>query len=241
MLTDNQVFNMNKVKRRFAFKFVVLLMTVSFLLCGCATKIPKEALQLTPESLKNRQLQTRRFDTDEKTLLSASAAVLQDLGFNIDESETDLGVIVCSKQRDATSGGQIAGAIFLAILTGVVTPIDKEQFIRVSLVTHPIEFEVADALEVKDAVEVADSPEVKGVAEALDTAELKDDSIDNQLNPDDVTNELKYQTAVRVTFQRIVTNTQNQVTRRECIIDAKIYQEFFDKLSQSLFLEAHEI
>ena len=130
-------------------------------------------------------------------MLSASAAVLQDLGFTIDESETDLGVIACSKLRDATNAGQIAGAIVIALLTGAVTPTDKEQLIRASIITYPITINETD--------------------------------------------KSKCRTAVRVTFQRIVTNTQNQVTRRECIIEPEIYQEFFEKLSQSVFLEAHEI
>jgi len=98
------------------------------LLVGCQETIPKEALQLTQESLEQRQLQTRRFDTsDEDSLLSASVGVLQDLGFNLDESETRLGVIVASKDRDATEAGQVAGAIFIAILFGVSVPTDEVQ------------------------------------------------------------------------------------------------------------------
>ena len=176
---------------------VVSLVAVSFLFVACAQKIPKEALQLSHESLKDRQIQSRRFVADEKTVLSASAAVLQDLGYTIDESETDLGVIVCSKTRDATSAGQIVGSVLVALLTGVASPVDKEQLIRASLITNPV------------------------------YVDEEDDS--------------NCRTTVRVTFQRIVTNTQGQVTRRECINEAEIYQEFFDKLSQSLFLEAHEI
>ena len=176
---------------------ICISLSLLILFSSCVQKIPKEALQLSTESLQNRQMQTRRFDTDEKTLLASSAAVLQDLGFTIDESETDLGVIACSKTRDATSAGQIAGAVIVAIFTGSVTPVDKEQLIRASLVTHPIKI--------------------------------------------DKTEKSKCSTALRVTFQRIVTNTQNKITRRECIIEAEIYQEFFEKLSQSVFLEAHEI
>jgi len=178
-------------------RFIAGVVLILFIACACAPRIPKEALQLSKESLKNRQLQTRVFDTDEETLLSASAALLQDLGFNINESETRLGVIVCSKKRSAKSAGQIVGAIFLALLTGVATPVDKEQLIRASLVTKPIHIDENDRS--------------------------------------------KCRTAVRITFQRIVINTQGQVTRRECINDPKIYKEFFDKLSQSLFLEANEI
>ena len=51
------------------------------LLCGCvAAKKPEEFFQLSAESPKHRAAQTRFFETsDENELLSASAAVLQDL------------------------------------------------------------------------------------------------------------------------------------------------------------------
>jgi hypothetical protein len=43
---------------------------------------------------------------------------------------------------------------------------------------------------------------------------------------------------VRATFQRVVWNTRGQITRREALNDPEIYQEFFEKLSTSLVLEA---
>ena len=148
---------------------------------------------LDSESLKQRQLQTRVFQTDnEAKVLVACSALLQDLGFNIDESESKLGVIVGSKDRSAVSTGQVIGSIFVALLTGVPMPVDKNQKMRACVVTKP-------------------------------------------------TGEEKKATAVRVTFQRIVWNTQGQITKRECLTDPKIYQEFFEKLSKSLFLEAHEV
>ena len=160
---------------------------------GCQQKIPKEALQLTHESLAQRQAQTRRYDTsDENMLLSASAAVLQDLGFNLDESETKLGLVVASKDRDATEAGQVIAAIFIAALFGAPVPIDRRQKIRASLVTKPF-------------------------------------------------GETGDQMSVRITFQRIVWNDQGQVSKTEALTEPEIYQEFFSKLSKSVFLEAHKI
>lgn len=161
---------------------------------GCQqVTVPKEALQLSQVSIQKRQLQTRYFDTrDEERILSASASVLQDLGFNIDEAETDLGVIVGSKDRDATETGQVVGAVFLALMLGVSVAIDDEQKIRVSLVSSPRENNAG-------------------------------------------------QIAVRVTFQRVVWNTRGQVSQTESLDAPELYQEFFDKLSQSVFLEAQEI
>lgn len=173
--------------------FALVLVAFMLLSSGCAPAVPREALTLSPQTIELRQLQTRYFDTkDEKMILSSCNAVLQDLGFNLDESETDLGVMVASKQRDATDVGQIVGSIFMALLTGVATPVDDEQTIRVCLVTCPC-------------------------------------------------GEKNDRMSVRVTFQRIIINTQGQVSRREGVVKPEIYQEFFNKLSQSVFLEAHEV
>jgi hypothetical protein len=171
-------------------KFLCLLISCSLLLVGCAQQIPKEALQLKEDSMQLRQLQTRSFETtNEKNLLISSASVLQDLGFTIDESKTSLGVIVGSKDRDATEAGQVAGAVMMAVLFGVSTPIDDKQKIRASLVTRPV----------------------------------------------------GGKTNLRVTFQRLVWNTHGQVSRSESIEDPKIYQEFYEKLSKAVFLEANQI
>lgn len=45
---------------------------------------------------------------------------------------------------------------------------------------------------------------------------------------------------VRVTFQRIVRRTDNSVYM-ETLKDTKLYEEFFDKVSKSVFLEAQKI
>lgn len=181
------------MRRRFTARFLFVVLGIALLGQGCEATIPKEALQLSPESLEKRQLQTRRFDTwDEAKILSACAQVLQDLGFNLDESESKLGVVVASKDRDAREAGQIAAAVVIAILLGAPMPVDSTQKIRASLVTKPV-------------------------------------------------GENEESMAVRVTFQRIVWNNQNQVSKLETLDDPKLYQEFFERLSKAVFLEAHEI
>jgi predicted NUDIX family NTP pyrophosphohydrolase len=75
-----------------------------------------------------RQLQTRIFETsDESKILSASASLLQDLGYTLDKSETKVGLIVASK-----------GAVVMTALFGVsACTYDEKQKIRASVVTHP--------------------------------------------------------------------------------------------------------
>jgi len=100
--------------------------------------VPSDAFLLGPESLSERRLQTRRFETkDEQRLLQASLAVLQDLGFNVDESESQLGVIVASKTRDASDAMDRIGSIVVGILIDDHVSYDTTQKIRASLVTRP--------------------------------------------------------------------------------------------------------
>ena len=170
---------------------LIVIGLAALMVAGCEASIPKEALQLTPDSLARRQVQTRVFETtNEAELLAASAHLLQDLGFNLDESEVELGVVVASKDRDATEAGQVAASLLLALL-GVAMPWDDEQKIRASIITR----------------------------------ELKE----------------RNGYAVRLTMQRIVWNTQNQISKTEPLDDPEMYQEFFAKLSKAVFLEAQEL
>jgi len=115
-----------------------LSLVLAGILAGCAS-IPQDMLQLSPESLEERQLQTRRFETqDEAKLLSASAALLQDLGFTITKSVTSLGVITASKDRSAVEAGQVVLAFLLSILAQQSVPYDETQKMRVSVVTQPL-------------------------------------------------------------------------------------------------------
>lgn len=121
------------------YTYYCALIFSAFVLGSCQTTIPPEALQLSEVTLEDRQLQSRRFKTnDEKKIISAVAAVLQDLGFNLDESETKLGVVVASKDRDAVEAGQVAGAFVVAVLFGAnAATYDHKQKMRASVITSP--------------------------------------------------------------------------------------------------------
>jgi hypothetical protein len=196
---------------------VIASICVISILSGCATTIPPEALQMQPDTLANRQIQSRKFDIkSERELLSASASVLQDMGFNLDESQTSLGVIVASKSRDAKDGGQIAGAVLMGILFGAAAvSYDKDQKIRASLVTKPA---------------VTNNP----IKVELTTNAGKTIKFDQQV-------EASSGYVVRVTFQRLVWNQKGIMTKVEGINDPAIYTEFYEKLSKSVFLQAQNV
>ncbi|MBT8331095.1 MAG: hypothetical protein KJP06_02085 [Deltaproteobacteria bacterium] len=175
-------------KNHMASSIIFILMIL--MLLACQKGVPREVLMFTPESLVDRQLQTRVFETDnEGKLLEASASVLQDLGFTIDESEVGCGVIVCSKDRNVTEFYDVGLSIIAAVFF-----IDYEyatrQKVLASLVTRPLEGR---------------------------------------------------KIAVRITFQHLVWDTERKLIKNERINEPEIYQEFFSKLSKSIFLTGHEI
>ena len=111
-------------------------------MAGCVAHTqPEELFQLNPESAANRAMQTRMFETkDEAELLSASAAVLQDLGFQVEESVREAGFLRAAKERSAREYGQYISRFFVLVLSmgKVLTPVDLHQKISVSLVARPL-------------------------------------------------------------------------------------------------------
>jgi len=115
-----------------------LCVTAGLALTSCSSRVPREVLTLRAASLELRQRSSRVFDTaDEPRVLSACAGLLQDLGFVIDNSEPELGLILASKDRTAREGGQVAGKVLYALLFRRDLPIDHHQKFRASIVTHP--------------------------------------------------------------------------------------------------------
>ena len=136
------------------------------LLAECAPTAEQQAAAFhqTPETLQARSLQSRRFDTTDKNLmLQASIGALQDLGFTIDETQAEHGVIVASK----FGGGLIRAQV-----------------------------------------------EIQTVSSGL---------------------------MVRAIFQHIIPLPGAMLPKGETLTEPDLYRGFFEKLSQSAFLTAHQI
>jgi len=181
-------------------RLIVTLAAMALGLTACApdaTTQQTEALTVSPAVLAARQLQMRSYDTqDPARLLSASAQLLQDLGFTIGETNAETGLLVASKDRSAIETQQVVGQVALALLAAAggvaINPTyERNQKIRVLVVTR--------------------------------------------------LSQNGRQTTVRATFQRVIWDNHGQISRELTITDPGIYQAFFDKLSQSVFLTGNAI
>ena len=195
-----------------ATRCVILASALALLgLCaGCVRPIrPEEFFQLAPESAAHRAMQTRIFETADATeLLSASAAVLQDLGFEVEESVRELGFLRAAKERSAREYGQDITRVIVWILTTplimgnsvpLMIPVDLHQKIAATLVARPINREASrHEVRIMFYRVVWKGAGMGGRSDAYPPGE-----------------------------QRI-----------EMIREPKIYQQFFFKLSKAVFLEA---
>ncbi len=112
---------------------------------------------MPPNYLEVRQKEIQKYDTkDEKKIVASAAAVFQDLGFTLEKSETELGLLVGSKDRSATSAAQVTAALFLDVLAAAAgtysnayAQTDKAQQIYASMVILPSLDEKSTAVRVK--------------------------------------------------------------------------------------------
>jgi len=186
--------------------------------CMPARVDPSSFFQLEPESAANRAMQTRLFETrDFDELLAASAAVLQDLGYQVTESERALGFLRGSKERSAREYRQEINRSLIAffssfgMILGANTmyrpPVDLQQQINASMVVRP-------------------ATDMVGGAGEEGRAEVRvffyrmiwkgDGSVgDEYIQPGE--------------------------QRMEMIRDPEVYQQFFARLSKAVFLEEQKI
>jgi hypothetical protein len=114
------------------------------MLGGCATiREPSEFFELSSESQANKAMQTRLFETDnEKELLSASAAVFQDLGFQVEDVVREVGMLRAVKERSAREHGQDIGRFIVSTMTlcYVRITVDLHQKISAVLIIRPTKY-----------------------------------------------------------------------------------------------------
>jgi hypothetical protein len=182
-----------------------------FTACVAPTR-PEELVQLSADSPAHKAAQTRLFETPNETeLLSASAAVLQDLGFQVSESVRGLGFLRAAKERSAREYGQEIGRALIFLLstlglaagsnTLIINPVDLHQQINASLVTRRL-----DAQGQRHEVRI-------------------------------LFYRLVWKSAGQSGDQPIAPGEQQM----QMIRDPVVYQQFFARLSKAVFLEAHKI
>lgn len=133
-----------------------ILGLLMLLLAACET-VPRDAFRLPESALSIREMQTREYASmTDVEILSASTAVLQDMGYAVDEIEHRLGVLSASKRADATNKLEAFGTLTLDGITCVLMmgrscgkrygKIDDVQDIRLTLVSRPQQDNSGDAI-----------------------------------------------------------------------------------------------
>ena len=186
----------------------IVVLVLMLLVNGCNTMAtPESFFELSSTYNKEKALQIRFFETSNyHELVSASAAVLQDLGFQVEESEPDVGLLRAVKERSAREWGQEIGRGLIAMIGMVgmkviLMPVDLQQQIVATLTVFPVE----------------NNPNRYGARIIFDRKIWKGGGSSGSAS--------------------IPPGEQ----RLEIIDEPLIYQEFFSKLSKSVFLEAHQI
>ena len=98
------------------------LTAVFALMLGACETVPEDAFRLSESALEVRNIQSRKYEeVTDIEILSASSAVLQDLGYAIDEVEKELGVLSASKRADAKDTAEAVGMIALDVADCLMT------------------------------------------------------------------------------------------------------------------------
>lgn len=115
--------------------------TLLLLLSACIADDTSEAFKPQAASITaQRSMQMRTYATSDKSeVLAACISVLQDMGYNIDEANSKLGLVSGSKLRNTDNTMEKVSVIALAILAGSsstdhLDKVDDKQNIKVSLV-----------------------------------------------------------------------------------------------------------
>jgi len=145
-------------------------------------------------------------------VLSAAATTLQDLGFTLDENSPDVGLIVCSKNISFSNAKRVANNVGTTLAWTLII------------------FALTPGVH-----EITVLPDAPGTVPLDKEQKIRASVASSHVG------EKEERTMLRVIVQRVAVNDKNESTTAETIADPQLYQTFFDKLAQSLSLEAHGV
>ena len=199
--------------------FYTIIISVLLILSFSSCTFYEDYYKLDPQYLARRQLETKRFEAKNQTqILEAVLQVLQDLGFNVQETESNLGFFSAEKDREADNL-QVNQSLSVAFtILDILSAAANDHYDR----RHHRHHSKGSSYIETDNDYVYDT--VQKIYMTLVVTKSKTNKGFN----------------VRAEFSRIIWNNKGE-KRYERILDREIYQEFFDKLASSLFLTAHNI
>jgi len=182
--------------------FLLCTLLICGFLGGCET-IPEEAYRLPPSSQSVREAQTRTLEVPaEANILQASVALMQDMDYNFDTIDYQLGVLAGSKVVDADSALKNAGLIAADIAMILLSAL-------------------GGSTSVGGGAYLGADDQIKLTVTLVVLPSLEQDG--------------KY--TARITIQSELHDKMDRVKKVVMIEDPVVYQEIFEKLSKSLFLE----
>ena len=184
---------------------------------GCTYSLPKHAFMINEPVLKKRVIQTQRFENiEKKQLVSAIVGLMQGLNFKLDEGDNDLGLLVGSKRRSfivylPVTRYEMRYEPSSTIINGQI--VNTSDWVRVPVTTYePFVF----------IEETRMSIIIYPIFQNKNKSKTKKDFL------------------VRANFQQMTWNeSTGGVTQAGPFGDLAFYQDFFSKLSKSVFLETN--
>lgn len=104
---------------------------------GCISA-PPDTFHSRGAAVKN--MQTRSFDVENpRQIILSCVSVLQDIGYSIEETNYNLGVVTGTKEADAVVASQVVMSAVTMILSGQITATDDYQIITASIMVNKSE------------------------------------------------------------------------------------------------------
>jgi hypothetical protein len=199
--------------------FVACLVSAGLAFTGCATS---GTVPAKPTPLQIRSMQIRDFSgVDKKTVTQAAMNLLQDEGYIISQGDSELGFLSARRELDLRkpakplTAGQIAATVGIVAAIGTALVLIAKNNKRSNDDTPAATEPVPSSTVHQDRTQVTEC--------TVMVTPFGDG------------------TRVRANFEQRVINDAGQATQNGPLRDAEVYQNFFQKLDKSLFLEKETV